>query len=184
MEVGVGLLLRTDHVLHRETRVDQIAIRRDVHLLEMVQQRRPVVPGHVLGPGNDVVPQQRRDRNERQVVDVQFDRELSEFFLDLLEPFLRPAHQVHFVHTQHEVGYPQESGQEGVPPRLFEHPFASIHQDQGKVGRRRAGHHVAGVLLVPGSVRDDELPMRGREIPVGHVDRDALFTLGAQSVGQ
>ena len=38
--------------------------------------------------------------------------------------------------------------------------------------------HVARVLDVPGGVRDDELPARGREVPVGDVDGDALLTLG------
>jgi len=37
---------------------------------------------------------------------------------------------------------------------------------------------------VPRSVGDDELAPRRGEITVGHVDGDALFALGAQSVGE
>ena len=40
------------------------------------------------------------------------------------------------------------------------------------------------VLLVPGRVGEDELPARGREAPVGHVDGDALFAFRLQPVGE
>jgi hypothetical protein len=45
-------------------------------------------------------------------------------------------------------------------------------------------HHVAGVLLVAGCIGDDELALAGREVAVGDVDRDALFALGLEAVGQ
>jgi len=37
---------------------------------------------------------------------------------------------------------------------------------------------------VPGGVGDDELAPRRGEVPVRHVDRDALLTLGPQAVGE
>jgi hypothetical protein len=37
---------------------------------------------------------------------------------------------------------------------------------------------------VPGSVGDDELPARRREIPPGHVDGDPLLALGLQAVDE
>src|SRR4029077_16064599 len=49
---------------------------------------------------------------------------------------------------------------------------------------RRAGGHVAGVLLVAGRVGEDELAARRREVAVGYVDRDALFALRLQAVGE
>ena len=66
----VGGGVRPDDVLHREPDVDQVAVRRDVHVLQVVQQRRPVVPGHVAGPLDDVVAVQRGDRDEREVLDL------------------------------------------------------------------------------------------------------------------
>ena len=60
---------------------------------------------------------------------------------------------------------------------------ASIKND-GQIGGRGARRHVARVLLVAGRVRDDELsPGRG-EVAIRDIDRDALFPLRAQSVGQ
>ena len=53
-----------------------------------------------------------------------------------------------------------------------------------QVGSRRAGHHVARVLNVAGRVGDDELPLRRGEVPVRHVDRDALLPLRSEPVGQ
>ncbi len=47
VEVLVRLLLRADDVLHREAGVDEVAVRRDVDLLEVVQQRAALVPRHV-----------------------------------------------------------------------------------------------------------------------------------------
>ena len=53
---------------------------------------------------------------------------------------------------------------------------------RSRVGR--AGHHVAGVLLVAGRVGQDEAAARGFEIAVGDVDGDALLALGGQAVDQ
>ncbi len=66
--------------------------------------------------------------------------------------------------------------------RLREHALARVDQDHGHVGGRRAGDHVARVLLVAGGVGDDELaPVRGEEA-VGDVDGDALLALGGEAV--
>ncbi len=46
------------------------------------------------------------------------------------------------------------------------------------------GDHVAGVLDVARGVGDDELALRGGEVAVGDVDRDALLALGPQAVGE
>jgi len=43
--------------------------------------------------------------------------------------------------------------------------------------------HVPRVLDVSRAVGDDELPVRRRRVAVRDVDRDALFALGAQAVG-
>ena len=63
-------------------------------------------------------------------------------------------------------------------------PLRGIDQNHRDLGGRRAGHHVAGVLLVPGRVGDDELAALGGEEPVGDVDGDALLALGGQAVDE
>src|SRR2546430_454383 len=47
--VVVRVALGPDHVLDREPAVDQVPVRRDVHLLEVVEKRGTVVPLHVEG---------------------------------------------------------------------------------------------------------------------------------------
>ena len=78
----------------------------------------------------------------------------------------------------------EQGAYESVALGLLEHALACVEQDHRQVGRRGAGDHVAGVLLVAGAVGDDEPALGGREVAVGHIDRDALLALGAQSVGE
>ena len=68
--------------------------------------------------------------------------------------------------------------------RLRQHALARVDQHHGEVGVRRAGRHVAGVLLVAGRVGDDEFALVGREEAIGDVDGDALLALGLQPVDQ
>ena len=66
--------------------------------------------------------------------------------------------------------------------RLGQHALARVDQDDGQVGGRGAGDHVAGVLLVAGRVGDDELALVGGEEAVRDVNGDVLFALCAQTV--
>ena len=59
------------------------------------------------------------------------------------------------------------------------HALAGVDQHHGEVGGRRAGRHVAGVLLVTRRVGDDEPAPLGGEEAVGDVDRDALLALAS-----
>ena len=68
--------------------------------------------------------------------------------------------------------------------RLLEHALPCVDEHEREVGGGRARDHVARVLHVPGSVGDDELAARGGEVPVRHVDGDALLALGAEAVGE
>ena len=83
-----------------------------------------------------------------------------------------------------EVGDAEQPRDARVAPRLRADAVARVDQQDRDVGRRRAGRHVARVLLVAGRVGEDELAPRGREVAVGDVDRDALLALGAQAVGE
>ena len=92
--------------------------------------------------------------------------------------------QVHLVDRQHEIGDAEQLRDLRVPPRLRADAVARVDEEDGDVRRRRAGRHVARVLLVARRVGEDELPPRGREIAVRDVDRDALLALGLQAVGE
>ena len=89
--VGDHRRLWTDHVLHREPHVDQVAVGGDVHVLQVVQQRRPLVPRAVRRAGDDVVAVQRGDRDDGEVGRVELGRERGELVGDRLEDLLRTS---------------------------------------------------------------------------------------------
>jgi hypothetical protein len=88
------------------------------------------------------------------------------------------ADQVHLVDREHDVADAEQRHDVAVPARLRQHALARVDQDDGEVGGRGAGRHVARVLLVARRVGDDELALVGREEAVGDVDGDALLALG------
>jgi hypothetical protein len=92
--------------------------------------------------------------------------------------------QVHLVHRQHHVANTQQRGDVGVPAGLGQQALARIDQHHGEVRGGRAGGHVAGVLLVAGTIGDDVAAPIGAEVAVGDVDGDALLALGLQAVEQ
>ena len=134
VQVVVGAALGPDHVLDREPGVDQVAVRGDVDLLEVVQQRRALVPGRVVAAADDVVAVQGRHRHEGDVVDLELGGEVAELVADLLEALLRPVDEVHLVDAHHEVRDAEQAGDEGVAAGLLEHAVAGVDEDQGQVG--------------------------------------------------
>ncbi len=63
-------------------------------------------------------------------------------------------------------------------------PLRASTSSTARSASRGAGHHVAGVLLVPGRIGQDEAPARRLEEAVGDVDGDALLALGGQAIDQ
>ena len=69
-----------------------------------------------------------------------------------------------------------------MPAGLRQQPLAGIDQHDGEIGRGGTSGHVARVLLVPGTIGDDELALFGIEKPVGDIDGDALLALGGEAI--
>ena len=104
--------------------------------------------------------------------------------MDPVERGLVVVDEVHLVDREHQVRHPEQRQDHRVPAGLLGEALAGVDQHQAEVGGGGAGDHVAGVLHVARGVGDDELAAGGREVAVGHVDRDALLALGAEPVGQ
>lgn len=77
--VGAIAALGPDHVLDRHPRVDEVAVGGDVDAFQMGQQRTPLIPRHVRRGVGDIVPGERRHRDECDIGDVEFGREIGEF---------------------------------------------------------------------------------------------------------
>ena len=156
----------------------------DLDRLEMGEQRRSVVPGHRGGGVDDVGAGQARQRDGGDPVDADRAREVAIVGDDRVEGRLVVADEVHLVHREHDVADADELDEVAVAAGLREDALARVDQDDGEVGGRRAGDHVAGILLVAGGVGDDELARRGGEEAVGDVDGDALLALRRQPVDE
>ena len=107
---------------------------------------------------------------------------------DRLERVAVEAEPIHLVDRDGDLADAEQVGERGVAAGLRQqlavlHP-GGVDQDHGRVGGGRPGDHVARVLLVARRVGDDELALRGREVAVGDVDRDALLALGLEAVGE
>ena len=109
---------------------------------------------------------------------------LTELRLDGAEGRFRVVDQIHLVDGEHHILDADEIADGGVAAGLALHPVARIDEQDRHVGVRGARRHVAGILLVPRRIDDDEAAMRGLEIAPGDVDGDALLALGLKAVEQ
>ena len=116
--------------------------------------------------------------------DAATGREVDEVGHDAVENRFIVGHQIDLVDGQHHALQAEHPADGGVTLGLAQHALAGIDQNDGKLGRRCAGHHVAGVLLMTGRVGDDEGAARGRKLAIGDIDGDALLALGLESAAQ
>ena len=133
---------------------------------------------------HDVVAVFGRDRDDGQVGAAQPRGHLPQLVFHLYEPTLVEIDQVDLVDGGDKVLDAQQLCDPGMSAGLPQHPGAGVDEQDRGVRVGRAGEHVAGVALVARGVGEDVAAVLGREEPVGNVDGDALFTLGAQTVGQ
>src|SRR3546814_4735549 len=97
------------------------------------------------------------------VGDAQLDGQPDIPGADIVEHLPVIVDQVHLVHRQYHVADAKQRNDVAVAPRLRQQAFARVDQHHGKVGGGGAGGHVAGVLLMPGAIGDDELSLVGVE---------------------
>ena len=156
----------------------------DFHRLQILEERGSHVPGRSLGLLHDVVALQPGDRNGQESLDADTPRERGVIGNDGIVGAAVVADQIHLVHGEHEIADADEVRKIAMAPRLGEHTFACIDQNDGEIRGRCTGDHVARVLLVPGRVGYDELAPVGGEESIGHIDGDPLLTLGGETVDQ
>ena len=128
--VGVG----TYDCLHREAAIAQVVVCRDVHGFQIVKQCASFVPGHVLTAGDDIVAVKGGHGNESDILNIEFCSEVRVFLNHSIVGFLTVVYEVHLVDTYEDVWDLKEGSNEGVALGLFDHAFARIHEDEGKVG--------------------------------------------------
>ena len=175
----------TDDPLDGEAGIDVIFLTADVDVFQVVEESRSFIPWHVGGFIDDVVAIEGGDGDRGDIDDVvEAGGELAEVGNDLIEDLLGVIDEIHFVDGDDEVLDAEKVGDEGVALGLLDHAFACVDENDGEVGGGGAGNHVAGVLDVTRRVRDDEFPFRCGEVAVGDIDRDSLFALGLEAIGE
>ncbi len=145
---------------------------------------RAAVPRHPHRSAGQIFARQRRQRNALHLADAQLRGERGVAFCDVGEHLRVVVHQVHLVDRQHHMPDAQQRHDVAMPAGLRQQALARIHQHHRHIGSRRAGGHVARVLLVPGAIGHDEFPPVCIEIAVGHIDGDALLAFGRQPIHQ
>ncbi len=177
-EAGIGPV----DPLHRQTERRLGDAVGDLDLFEMGEQRRAAIPGRAGARLNDVVAVTGGQRDGDQRLEAERPGKLGEFIADLDEAFLVEIDEVDLVHRQHDMADAEQRDDVGVAAGLGEDAVLGVDEEDGEIGGRGAGRHVAGVLNVAGGIGDDEAAVLGGEIAVGDVDGDALLALGGQAI--
>src|SRR4029078_10305094 len=134
--------IRPQHVLHRKSKVFQVAVGADVDRFQKVHQRGPVVPRHFRALADDVVAFQGRNVQEVHVGQVETGSERLIVAPDLVVDLLRVVNNVHFVDRDDNVLDAEERNNEGMALGLDEDAVSGVDEDDGEVGGRSAGGHV------------------------------------------
>ena len=171
--------------LHRHAkRLGQRGVAGDLDGVEVFDQRRAAIPGHQRREGRDVVAPRPGDRHGDKIGDPNPAREVPVGRDNFIEHRLVIVDQVHLVHGQHDVADADHVSEIAVTAGLRQDALAGIDENDGEVGSRGAGDHVARVLFMSWRVGDDEFPLLGGEEAIGDIDGDALLALGGQAVDQ
>ena len=116
---------------------------------EIVQQRGAGVPRHVDAGLNDVVAGESADGDELDAGEIELRGECGELTLDVVEDVFTVVDKVHLVNGRDDVRDAQQACDVRVAARLrkqraqFDEGFG-VDEDDGDVGGRSAGGHVAG----------------------------------------
>ncbi len=176
--------IRPQHQLHRKPQRRATHAHRHRNSLQILQQRRPRIPRHIRAGLHHVVPGERADRNHLHALQPKMRGKRKELLADRVVLRLVVANQVHLVHRSHYMRNAQQRCNKRMPPRLREHALRAVDQHNRHISRRRARCHIARVLLMSRRIRDDELALGRRKIPVRHINRDALLAFSAKAIRQ
>ncbi len=170
--------------MHRKAEGSGFGSVRDLDRMQMLEQGWAAVPRHTPRTLGDVVAVPRRQRDGADGDLAQACRHRGKCRRDLGEGGLGKADEVHLVDRKHQPVNAEQRANKSVPLGLRENALARVDQDHRELAVRRAGRHVARVLLVAGRIGDDKRAQRRGEKPVGHIDRDPLLALVLEPVEQ
>ena len=175
-------MVRTAHTLYRHIKALFVAVRMDVHIFQVFQERNAVIPRNILRLLGHVVALCCRQRNDVYIFQIQFLAEFCDLCLDLTETLFTVAHQVHLVYRKDEIADTHELADPCMASGLYQNALGCVHQDDGQVSEGCANCHVTGILFVTRCICNDKAAVVGGEIAVCHVNGDTLFPLCHQTI--
>ena len=107
---------------------------------------------------------------------------IGDFGFDLAKSRRIVGDAVHLVDDDHDLPDAEQMQQVAVPPRLVAHAFGRVDHQDGGVGLRRAGDHVAQEFGVARRIDQHEIPRARAELDLAGVDGDVLVALGLQRI--
>src|SRR5215472_11463401 len=140
------------------------------------------IPRNVFAGSDHVVARQSADRNALHGRNAKMRRKRTKVALQAKKNVLAVIREIHFVDGGNDAANSEKRGDVSVAMRLGQQALCGIDQDNRNVSRGRAGGHVARVLFVTRSVRNDELPPRRAEVTVSDINRNSLLSLGTQTI--
>ena len=142
-------------------------------------------PGHLRRGKRDVVSGHGTHGDRHDIVETEARCRCLDLTRDLFEFFMFVRHKVHLVDGDDDARDAHERTHGEVSEGLWAHTTRCIHEENCHIRIGCCYGHVAGVLLMTGSIGDDH-PATTRQVhvPIGDVDRDALLALGLQPIGE
>ncbi len=125
----------------------------DVNALQMLEQAGTMIPVGMSGAVHDVVAVAGRDRDRNDRGDAETGGKGQIVTGDPIEALFVICDKIDLVHCQHDMTNTEQRTDKRVAAGLNRHAFAGIDQEDGELGMRGAGSHIAGILLVAGSGR-------------------------------
>ena len=171
-----------NHPLHRHT--ERGFGHGWIEVMEHVEHGRPVVPrrlGRALREV-DAVESRQWNRGDTRSVDRSSGR--NELVGNLVEARFVVVDEVDLVDAGDHIADAEHAADREVATGLRRRAVLRIDQEDRGIGTGSGCDHVARVLHVPGCVTEQDATPIGIERAVGNIDRDALFALGAQAVGE
>ena len=154
----------------------------DAEVVQRLEHRRAVPPGHSGAARRDVVAVLGGDGDEELGLDADGLEPGAVFGLDLVEAACAVVRQVHLVDEHGDLADAQQVQQVAVAAGVLLDAFVGVDQQQRGFGVGGAGDHVLEELLVAGRVDDDVLAFGRLEPDLRGVDGDVLVALGLEGV--
>jgi hypothetical protein len=132
--IAAEIEVRAVDPLHRHTEGPNRSFGLDVHRFQIFEKTRPVVPGRACAARDHVVAKARREWDRAHRAEPKAGDHGFVVGADCLEAHLVEADEVDLVHRQHDMADTEQRGDEGVAPRLRQHPVACIDQHHRQIG--------------------------------------------------